>query len=161
MQLRDRRVLRRLGWSRYLLKKDGHETHLHRLLGVHDRTVRRPYADHPVDFETVCSKLGELGFDGVELGGFAPHPNPDDYPDVGRRKELKHKMEERGLAFSGLAANLWAEHLCDTDDSSAYVAEFTKNCAFCVDLGIKGIRVDTVQPPTILGSTRYTISSCS
>ena len=28
-----------------------------------------PYADKPVDFETVCSKLAALGFDGLELGG--------------------------------------------------------------------------------------------
>ena len=37
-----------------------------------------PYADHPIDFDTVCRKLSELGFDGVELGGFPPQPNPTD-----------------------------------------------------------------------------------
>ena len=35
-----------------------------------------PYAEHPVDFDTVIEKLAGLGFDGVELGGFPPHPNP-------------------------------------------------------------------------------------
>ena len=40
-----------------------------------------PYAKAPVDFETVCDKLEELGFNGVELGSFKPHPNPDDLPD--------------------------------------------------------------------------------
>ena len=35
-----------------------------------------PYASNPIDFETVCRKLKALGFDGVELGGFPPHPNP-------------------------------------------------------------------------------------
>ena len=54
------------------------------------------------------------------------------------------------MAFSGLAANLWHLHLADTDDHGAYLAEFRKNCAFAVDLGIQGIRVDTVQPPTLL-----------
>ena len=39
-----------------------------------------PYAKSPVDFETVCDKLEELGFNGVELGSFKPHPNPDDLP---------------------------------------------------------------------------------
>ena len=52
--------------------------------------------------------------------------------------------------FSGLAANLWSQQLVNTDDQSAYLAEFKKNCAFCNDLGIRGIRVDTVQPPTII-----------
>ena len=50
-----------------------------------------PYADKPVDFETVCSKLQELGFDGVELGGFPPHPNPDDLPG---REQLVRRCAE-------------------------------------------------------------------
>lgn len=108
-----------------------------------------PYADKPVDFDTVCSKLSALGFDGMELGGFPPHPNPDDLPSKGQRQEIVTKMQSHGLAFSGLAANLWAEHLIDTDDPAPYIAEFTKNCEFARDLGIAGIRVDTVQPPTI------------
>jgi sugar phosphate isomerase/epimerase len=29
-----------------------------------------PYKDNPVPFDTVIEKLGRLGFDGVELGGF-------------------------------------------------------------------------------------------
>ncbi len=109
-----------------------------------------PYAGKPVDFDTVCSRLSELGFDGVELGGFPPHPNPDDMPSSTERKELVSKMEGYGLGFSGLAANLWGENLIDTEDGSKYIEEFTKNCKFCQDLGIKGIRVDAVQPPTII-----------
>lgn len=110
-----------------------------------------PYADSPVDFDTVCTRLAELGFDGVELGGFPPHPNPDDHPTAEQRQRLAAKMKGWGLEFSGLAANLWNEKLIDTDDPGPYVEEFAKNCRFCADLGIRGIRVDTVQPPTILG----------
>ena len=29
------------------------------------------------DFHTVLHKLQDLGMDGVELGGFHPHPGPD------------------------------------------------------------------------------------
>lgn len=114
-----------------------------------------PYADSPVDFETVCTKLKALGFDGVELGGFPPHPNPDDLPEKSQREELVAKMKGWGLEFSGLAANLWGEQLINTDDQSKYIAEFTKNAQFCEDIGIKGIRVDCVQPPTILGEVDY------
>ena len=60
-------------------------------------------------------------------------------------------MKGWGLSFSGLAANLWGEQLINTDDQTKYIDEFTKNCKFCNDLGIKGIRVDAVQPPTIFG----------
>jgi len=109
-----------------------------------------PYTDHPVDFDTVGTKLAELGFDGMELGGFPPHPNPDDCATPESRQKVVEQMKAWGLGFSGLAANLWSEHLVDTDDASAYIAEFEKNCSFCTDLGIQGIRVDTVQPPTII-----------
>lgn len=119
-----------------------------------------PYAANPVDFATVCTKLKALGFDGVELGGFPPHPNPGNpngpneswpgaLPERSQRAELKAQMAEWGLGFSGIAANLWGEKLINTDDQSKYIAEFRKNSEFCSDLGIMGIRVDCVQPPTI------------
>lgn len=108
-----------------------------------------PYATHPVPFDEVIERLAGLGFDGVELGGFPPHPNPDDLPSQEQRQEVAAKVRAKGLAWSGLAANLWGEKLINTDDTSAYVAEFAKNVRFCTDLGIDCIRVDTVQPPTI------------
>ena len=69
-----------------------------------------PYADKPIDFDTVCTRLKELGFDGVELGAFPPHPNPgnpggsDDgwpgaMPGKTERQELVARMRERGLGF--------------------------------------------------------------
>ncbi|MEZ5355332.1 MAG: sugar phosphate isomerase/epimerase family protein [Bryobacteraceae bacterium] len=119
-----------------------------------------PYASHPVDFDTVLTTLKKLGFDGVELGGFPPHPNPgnpngpDDQwpgamPEKSQRDELAAKMREMGMAFSGIAANLWGEKLINTDDQSKYIAEFKRNSDFCKDVGIQGVRVDCVQPPTI------------
>lgn len=109
-----------------------------------------PYAGNPVPWDEVITTLRGLGFQGVELGGFPPHPNPDALPTADERAACKARLAEVGLRFSGLAADLWAEHLVDTDDTSAYLACFRKNLDFCVDLGIRGIRVDSVQPPTAL-----------
>lgn len=108
-----------------------------------------PYAENPVPWEETIKKLAELGFDGVELGGFPPHPNPDDMPDKQQRDACKKQVADLGLEFSGLAANLWSQHLIDTDDNSAYIDCFRQNLQFCVDLGIPAIRVDCVQPPTV------------
>lgn len=108
-----------------------------------------PYAENPVPWDEVITKLKELGFDGVELGGFSIHPNPDNMPEKEQRQACKKQLADKGLAWSGLAANLWGEKLINTDDTSDYKKCFSKNVDFCVDLGIKGIRVDTVQPPTI------------
>ncbi|MCZ2152898.1 MAG: sugar phosphate isomerase/epimerase [Bryobacterales bacterium] len=120
-----------------------------------------PYASHPVPFETMCGKLRELGFDGVELGAFPPHPNPGNpngpdaewpgaLPEKSQRAELRAKVAECGFGFSGIAANLWGEQLINTTDPTKYIHEFRRNAEFAQDLGIGSIRVDSVQPPTIL-----------
>ena len=109
-----------------------------------------PYADKPVDFETVCFRLKELGFDGVELGAFTPHPSPDDHPDSDSRAALREKLGSLGLGVSGLAANLWDEHLIDSPNHDSWLKEFTRNCQFALDLGIQGVRVDTVGGPQLV-----------
>ena len=120
-----------------------------------------PWAAHPVPFDTVLEKLKALRFDGVELGAFPPHPNPGNpngpdsewpgaMPEKLQRAELRARMKEIGLEFSGIAANLWGEKLINTDDPSKYIQEFRRNAEFAADLGIPAVRVDTVQPPAIL-----------
>ena len=64
-----------------------------------------PYADCPVPFDVILEKLGALGFDGLELGGFGIHPNPDNLPTAEDRAKCKQSVADAGLAFSGLAAN--------------------------------------------------------
>lgn len=114
-----------------------------------------PYADNPVPWDEVVTKLAELKFDGVELGGFGIHPNPDNLPTKEDRARVKQQLADAGLAFSGMAANLWGEKLLNTDDNSSYLAEFRKNLDFCADMGIPAIRVDSVQPPTIFDEVDY------
>ena len=108
-----------------------------------------PYADNPVPWDEILSRLQGLGFDGLELGGFGVHPNPDILPGKEERAKCRMGVAEAGLAFSGLAANLWSQQLINTEDTTPYINEFRKNLDFCVDLAIPGIRVDCVQPPTI------------
>jgi sugar phosphate isomerase/epimerase len=108
-----------------------------------------PYQDHPVPFDTVVAKLGELGFDGVELGGFLPHPHPAQFDSKARRAELKKQVADHGLAFSGLAADLWSCPIIPRDDNSQWLATFEQNLEFAADLGIDAIRVDTVSPPDV------------
>ncbi|MGL5095057.1 MAG: sugar phosphate isomerase/epimerase family protein [Planctomycetia bacterium] len=117
-----------------------------------------PYAKNPVPFDDVVSKLAELGFDGVELGGFSPHPNPDDFADAASRAALKKRVADAGLAFSGLAANLWMHKIISVADNSPFLAEFDKNVQFSNDLGIDLIRVDTLEPPTIFEKVEYNLA---
>jgi len=110
-----------------------------------------PYQDKPVPFPEVVEKLADLGFDGLELGGFGEHPNPDALTTPQQRAEVRSLWESRGMSCSGLAADLWAEKLITAPDNSSYMAAYRKNLAFCKDLGIEVIRVDTTEPPNVLG----------
>ena len=114
-----------------------------------------PYAERPVPFDEMGRRLAELGFDGLELGGFNAYPNPNDLPRKEQRDALLEKMRGWGLGFSGLAADLWGQRLINADDQGPYIQEFVKNADFARDLGIRGVRVDTVQPPTIHAELDY------
>jgi sugar phosphate isomerase/epimerase len=109
--------------------------------------------DQPTDFHTVLHKLHDLGLDGVELGGFKPHPNPDEYNTRGKRLELKKEIQDHGLKVSGLAADLWKHKLISVPDSGPYIADFARNLFFAEDLGIEMIRVDTLEPPDVFQKT--------
>lgn len=108
-----------------------------------------PYKDHPVPFDTVIEKLGELRFDGVEFGAFPPHPHPAEFDTKAKRDELRKKVAACGLDFSGLAADLWAFPIVMEDEPAMWKAAFQTNLKFARDLGIDSIRVDTVSPPDV------------
>ena len=110
-----------------------------------------PYADSPVPFPEVVERLSDLGFDGLELGGFGEHPNPDALTTSDQRAEVRALWESRGMGCSGLAADLWGEKLLTAPTNKSYMATFRKNLQFCLDLGIDVIRVDTTEPPGTLG----------
>ena len=114
-----------------------------------------PYGDNPIPFDTVLATCKELGFDGVELGGFNGYPNPQNHPTADDREALKAKVAANGLQLSGFAQDLWSEQLLNTRDTTVYKQKFQENAKFAQDLGIKGIRVDTVQPPTIHREADY------
>ncbi len=98
------------------------------------------------DFHSLVHKLGHLGYQGVELFGFAPHPNPDSHDTKEKRQKLRKMVVDHRLEFSALAANLWSHKLWSVDDQAPFIADFERNAIFAEDLGIKTIRVDTVEP---------------
>ena len=98
------------------------------------------------DFHDLIHHVSNLGYDGVELGGFAPHPNPDSHDTKDKRQKLSRMVQDHGLEFSALAADLWSQKLVSVEDHARFLAEFGKNLVFADDLGIKTIRIDTVEP---------------
>ena len=60
------------------------------------------------DFHVILHKLQDLGYDGVELGSFGPHPSPATHPTRASRQKLKKEIADHGLSLSGIAVDLWA-----------------------------------------------------
>jgi len=108
------------------------------------------YRASPVPIQEIIEKLVKLGFDGLELDGYNEHPNPEKWDTKELRQELRETWESRGMQCSGFSPDLWSERLI-TGSRESYVAAFKANAEFCNDLGIASVRVDTTEPPGILG----------
>jgi sugar phosphate isomerase/epimerase len=110
------------------------------------------------DFHQVIHMLSDLGYDGVELGSFGAHPTPFSHPTRASRLALKKEVADHGLEFSGIAVDLWGfkkpgPSILD-ENPTPYVAAFLGFTVFGSDLGIKTIRVDTVEPPNFLETSK-------
>lgn len=108
------------------------------------------------DFHVILHKLQDLGYDGVELGSFGPHPSPATHPTKSSRQKLKKEIVDHGLALSAIAVDLWAfktPGVSILDEiPSAYTTAFLGWCNFAADLDVKTIRVDTVLAPNYFDS---------
>jgi sugar phosphate isomerase/epimerase len=105
-----------------------------------------PYKDNPMSLEEVCKGLHDLGFDGIELGAFKPHANPDLYPTKKDREKLKELFERYELETPAISADLWAYPFAEGDPKirKGYAEAFDRHLELCVDVGIPKLRVDTL-----------------
>jgi sugar phosphate isomerase/epimerase len=104
-----------------------------------------PYQSNPVPFETVVKKLGELKYDGVEIGAFKPHVHPDDYPSAADRQRVRSLIKSSNLRVSGLAADFWGDKGPATDAACEMITTsiYLKRTKAVYGLGSPNIRVDT------------------
>jgi sugar phosphate isomerase/epimerase len=110
------------------------------------------------DFHEVLHQLQDLGYEGVELGSFGMHPTPWSHPTKASRQKLKKEVADHGLEFSGIAVDLWSfkkpgPSILD-ENPTPYMAAFLGFTVFGSDLGIKTIRVDAVEPPDFLQTSK-------
>ena len=113
-----------------------------------------PYEQRPWPFARVCEFAATTGYDGVEVNGFRPHPHYDDFVGGKGTKELSAQVASFGLGISAYAPNF--HHVPPARvPTAAYVAEIDKARAFCEDLGIRTLRVDTVMPPQEMSPEEY------
>lgn len=105
------------------------------------------YSDDPLEFPVVLDRLVELGFDGIELGAFPPHPDPVSCATPAQRQALRESIGSRGLDVSAVAADFDGAGFLRDDDNSAYLAALDRNLAFCVDVGADRLIVNTGDEP--------------
>ncbi len=103
------------------------------------------------EFHVILHKLQDLGYEGLELGSFGPHPSPATHPTKASRQRLKKEIADHGLALSGIAVDLWAFKSPGVsileEVPAAYLTAFNGWCAFASEIDAKTIRVDSVLAP--------------
>jgi sugar phosphate isomerase/epimerase len=111
------------------------------------------FAEHPILLPELCEKLRELKFDGISMGGFKPHANPELYDTPQKRQELKDLLKKHNLEVADFACDLWSLNALRQPDE--WVALFETNAKFAQDMGWKIIRVDTGAPPVLEDGMTY------
>jgi sugar phosphate isomerase/epimerase len=103
----------------------------------------------PRGFGEVVKRLADLKFDAIEFGAFGPHPSPG----VAREAwpKIRQIWERLGLGCSGLAVGFGNAKLITDATPDAYMQAFRANLDFCKAVGAPAMRVDTGDPPNVLG----------
>jgi sugar phosphate isomerase/epimerase len=107
----------------------------------------------PILLPEVSAKLSELGFDGISMGGFKPHANPELYNTDEKRKELAELLKKYKLGVAEFACDLWSLDALKRADE--WVALFEDNADFAQKMGWKIIRVDTGTQPILPDGMTY------
>lgn len=105
------------------------------------------YSERPLPFERVLDRVAALGFDGMELGAFVPHPDPLTCATPHERAQLRDAFAQRGLEVSAVAADFGSEGFLRMAEPTRYLAALERNLEFCRELGAGRLIVNTVDGP--------------
>ncbi len=111
------------------------------------------FEKNPILLPELCDKLQELGFDGISLGGFKPHANPELYDTPEKKAELKKLLSDHNLEVADFACDLWS--LDAIKQNKEWVELFEVNAQFAQDMGFTYIRVDSGTPPILPDGMSY------
>lgn len=108
-----------------------------------------PFAAAPWSLQEVCRFAAETGYDGVELNGFRPHAPFEDFDTGGKRRALRAELAALGLGASAYAPDLRTVPPTEVP-ASDYLRAIDRCVAFCADVDVRLLRVDTGAPPASL-----------
>lgn len=115
-----------------------------------------PFEHNPWSFQAFVKYAADAGYDGVEINGFHPHPHPDTYDTAQKCLELKKLITDHDLGISGYAPDF--RHVPAAEVPMAeLIKAIDKALAFCNNMGIDTLRVDTISPPDFHDKAEYDI----
>ncbi|NQX60737.1 sugar phosphate isomerase/epimerase family protein [Paenibacillus qinlingensis] len=113
-----------------------------------------PFEEQPWSFSRILAYAKEAGYDGVEVNGFLPHPVPDVYDTIAKRKALVDEIHAHGLGVSAYAPD-FRKAPPAVANKTAYLELVKRYIDFTVDLGTDILRVDTVTSPNHVNEQTY------
>lgn len=113
-----------------------------------------PFENNPWSFEDFMKYCAAAGYDGIEINGFHPHPHPDVYNTPEKCAELKKEIEGHGLGISGYAPD-FRDVPAAVVPQADHIKAIDKALAFCNNMEIDTLRVDTISPPDALSEAEY------
>ena len=111
------------------------------------------YGDKPMMLPELCAGLNELGFDGISMGGFKPHANPELYDTDEKRAGLKKLLADNSLEVADFAVDTWSVNSLTQNDE--WLALYTQGVEFMAKMGWKTIRIDSGSPPVLPEGMTY------
>ncbi|MEO0337820.1 MAG: sugar phosphate isomerase/epimerase family protein [Bacteroidota bacterium] len=113
-----------------------------------------PFESNPWSFDQFLAYTAAAGYDGIEINGFHPHPHPDVYDTKEKCAILKKQIGDLGLGISGYAPDF--RHVpAAVVPKADHLAAIDKALAFCNNMEITVLRVDTISPPEDLVGADY------
>jgi sugar phosphate isomerase/epimerase len=107
----------------------------------------------------VLDRAAQLGYDGVEVGFFAPHPTAADLDTEARRAEYREALESRGLGIAGVVADFaGCPSILTNDDNSAFLEALDEQLAVTAGIGADVLRLEITDPPQVMREVEYELA---
>ena len=114
-----------------------------------------PFESDPWEFDRLCRYAADVGYDGVEINGFRPHPHDEEYADDASCAALRGRLDELGLGISAYAPDFRTTPPAEVPHAD-YLARIDSVLAFCRRTGTPLLRVDSMSPPGPVDAPRFT-----
>lgn len=118
-----------------------------------------PYDQAPEAFESVLDHAARLGYDGVEVGLFEPHPTVAELDTKSRRDAYRAGFESRGLGVAGIVANFTdCPSILTSPDNSPFLGMLDPQLDLCAEIGVDMLRLEITDPPEVMRDVDYELA---